>query len=397
LLTDDAGVSAPRTASLGEVRPFRVHVPEATLEDVNRRLGAVRGTSFPLRDPELGIDVAQLQRVLDYWRQRFDWRRVEAELNRHEHVVVEVDGLDIHAVHARGHGPDPLPVIITHGWPSSFAEILPVVELLTRPADFGGDDTDAFDVVIPSLPGYVFSGAPLELADATAAAIARRFHGLMAALGYDRYGASGGDVGARVTAWLGAQEPRALIGLHMSSGAISPDLAVNDDEHAWLAEEARFWDAEGAYLHIQRTKPRTLAMSLNDSPSGLAAWIVEKWSEWGDTAGDAVARIGADQLLTHVMLHWAAESVGSSFLTYAAFDLPPGPRPPAKTVEAPVALYLCPAEPRRVPPRRWAERQYRVVRWSVMPRGGHFLATEEPELFAEDIRAFFRPLRAHSR
>ena len=341
----------------------------------------------------LGVDPSQLERLMAYWRDSFDWRRVEAELNRFDHLLVEVDGLDVHAVHALGDGPNPLPVIIGHGWPSSFAEILPAVELLTRPADVGGDPADAFDVVIPSLPGYVFSAPPLELADATAARIAQRLHGLMAALGYDRYGASGGDVGARVAAWMGAQEPDALVGLHLSCNAVSPDVAETDEERAWLAHERQWWDAHGAYLQVQQTTPRTLAMALTDSPLGLAAWMLEKWTDWGDTAGDAIARFGEDQLLTHVMLHWVTGSIGSSVLTYTALDLPPGPRPPARSVTAPAGFYLSDAEPHGIPPRSWAERQYNVTRWTVTTRGGHFLPTEEPELFAADLREFFRPLR----
>jgi pimeloyl-ACP methyl ester carboxylesterase len=380
--------------SIGEIRPFRISVPEDVLEDLGRRLRMVRSGSILPREPRLGFDQAQLTRLASYWRDEFDWHRVQSELNRFEHLLVAVDDLDIHAVHCRGEGPDRMPLIITHGWPSSFVEILPTIELLTRPVAHGGRPEDAFDVVVPSLPGYVFSGAPRELADATAARIARRFHGLMNALGYARYGASGGDVGARVTAWLGAQEADALIGLHMSGNAISPDVAVEADERGWLEQEARFWPAEGAYFEMQRTKPRTLGMALNDSPLGLAAWIVEKWTDWGGTNGDALARFGEDNLLTTVMLYWATGSIASSLLTYSAFDLPPGPRPPAGMATPPAGLYLCPDEPRLIPPKRWAERQYDVARWSVLPRGGHFLPTEEPELFVRDLREFFRPLRA---
>jgi pimeloyl-ACP methyl ester carboxylesterase len=397
-VTDDASAGPTGVASVGAVRPFRIEVPDETLDDLQRRLNAARGVSFPLDEPALGIDLAVLARVLAHWRDGFDWRRVERELNRFDHVLVEVDGMDVHAVHRRGEGPRPLPVIIGHGWPSSFAEVLPVVELLTRPAEFGGDPADAFDVIVPSLPGYVFSAPPLALVDATAASIARRWHGLMGALGYDRYGASGGDVGARVAAWMAAQEPQAVLGLHLSCNAISSpeieaDTVLSDEERAWLARDERWWETEGAYLQIQRTKPRTLAMAMNDSPLGLAAWMIEKWSAWGDSAGDPIARFGLDGLLTQVMLHWVAGSIGTSFLTYTAFALPPGPRPPAGSVTAPVGFYVSEAEPHGVPPRGLAQRQYQVARWSLIPRGGHFLPMEEPELFAEDLRELFRPLR----
>ena len=384
-------------ASPGEVRPFGIDVPGSVLEDVQRRLAAQRPLAFPLAEPELGVDLAVLQKVVDRWRDGFDWRSIERELNRFDHVLVEVEGLDVHAVHARGEGPKPLPLIIGHGWPSTFAEVLPVVDLLTRPGDFGGDRGDAFDVIIPSLTGYAFSAPPRVLSDATAARMGDRWHGLMRALGYERYCASGGDIGARVAAWMGAQVPEAIIGLHLSCNAISPpdDDALSDEERAWLGREAKWWELEGGYEHIQRTKPRSLGVALNDSPVGVAAWLIEKWSAWGDTGGDVLSRFEIDDLLTHVMLHWATGSMGTSTLTYTAFRVPPGPRPPAGSVSAPVGFYVSEAEPHGIPPRRFAEVQYEhVAQWSVIPRGGHFLPAEEPELFAEDVRKFFRPLRA---
>jgi len=386
------------TPAAGPVRPFRIEIPEATLADLNRRLGGTRGLGFPLADPDLGLDEAILARLLAHWRERFDWRAVEQRLNGYDHVLVEVDGMDVHAVHVRGEGPSPLPLLVSHGWPSSFAEILPAVDLMTRPGEHGGDPADAFDVVIASLPGYAFSAPPIELADSGAERMARRFHGLMTALGYERYGASGGDIAARVAAWMGAQEPDALVGLHLSCNAISsPDDAAaraEPDAAAWLTREADWWDDGGGYEHIQRTRPRTLAVALNDSPLGTAAWFIEKWSAWADGAEDPIARFGADELLTHVMLHWCAGSVGTSVLTYTAARDRPGMRPPAGAVSVPAGFYLSEPEPHGIPPRSFAERQYQVARWSVLPRGGHFLPTEEPELYADDLRAFFRPLRS---
>lgn len=377
------------------VRPFQIEVPDEVLEDLQRRLRAHRNPRFPLQDQELGIDLAALEEVVAHWRDRFDWRAIERELNRFDHVLVEVDGLDIHAVHVRGEGPSPLPLVIGHGWPSSFVEILPVVEMLTRPADFGGDPADAFDVVIPSLTGYAWSAPPRLLSDATAARMADRWHGLMRALGYERYGASGGDIGARVAAWLGAKVPEAIVGVHVSCNAISPPETgdLTGEEREWLDREANWWAIEGGYEHIQRTKPRTVAVALDSSPVGAAAWLIEKWSSWAETGGDPIARFGLDQLLTHVMVHWTAGTFGSSCLTYTAFRLPPGPRPPAGEVTVPVGVYVSEAEPHGIPPRSFAERQYDVARWSVIPRGGHFLPAEEPELFAQDVRDFFRPLR----
>lgn len=381
----------------GPVRPFTIEIPEATLADLQRRLAATRVPEFPLADPDLGLDSGIVARLLGHWRERFDWRAVEQRLNDFDHVLVEVDGMDVHAVHVRGEGPAPLPLLVSHGWPSSFAEILPAVDLMTHPGDHGGDPADAFDVVIASLPGYAFSAPPIELADSGAERMARRFHGLMTALGYERYGASGGDIAARVAAWIGALQPAAIVGLHLSCNAISapeePAARAESEAAAWLAREAEWWDDGGGYEHIQRTRPRTLAVALNDSPLGAAAWFVEKWAAWADGAADPIARFGADELLTHVMLHWCAGSVGTSVLTYSAARDRPGMRPPAGAVSVPAGFYLSEPEPHGIPPRSFAERQYQVARWSVLPRGGHFLPTEEPELYVEDLREFFRPLR----
>jgi pimeloyl-ACP methyl ester carboxylesterase len=380
----------------GAVRPFRIAIPEETLVDLAQRLRASRVVELPLADPGLGLDATIRASVLEHWRDRFDWRTVERRLNELDHILVDVDGMDVHAVHARGQGPSPLPLLVSHGWPSSFAEILPALDLMTRPGQFGGDPADAFDVVIASLPGYAFSAPPTELDDAGAPRMAKRFHGLMTALGYERYGASGGDIAARVAAWMGAQNPDAVVGLHLSCNAISlPDPAEADrEEAAWAAREGEWWDDGGGYEHIQRTRPRTLAVALNDSPLGAAAWMIEKWSEWSDDAADPISRFGADALLTHVMLHWCAGTVGTSVLTYtAAARDRQGMRPPAGAVRVPVGFYLSEAEPHGIPPRSLADRQYEVARWSVLPRGGHFLPTEEPELYVEDLREFFRPLR----
>ena len=381
----------------GPVRPFRIDVPDAILADLDRRLATSRVLDFPLADPDLGLDPEILARLLEHWRDRFDWRAVEQRLNRFDQVLVEVDGMDVHAVHVAGEGPGPMPLLVSHGWPSSFAEILPAVDLMTRPSEFGGSAEDAFDVVIASLPGYPFSAPPIELADSGAERMARRFHGLMTALGYERYGASGGDIAARVAAWIGAREPSAVIGLHLSCNAISspaPSGETADPEAAaWLARESGWWDDGGGYEHIQRTRPRTLAMALNDSPIGAAEWIVEKWSAWADGAEDPIARFGADQLLTHVMLHWCAGTLGSSVLTYTAARDRAGMRPPAGAVPVPAGFYLSEPEPHGIPPRSFAERHYQVARWSVLPRGGHFLPAEEPELYVDDLREFFRPLR----
>jgi epoxide hydrolase len=325
-----------------------------------------------------------------------------------------VDGVGLHFVHVPGTGPAPLPLVLTHGWPSSFYELLSLVPLLTNPASHGGDPADAFDVVIPSLPGYGFSD-PL-VARGSSARIPELWVRLMTeVLGYGRFGAHGGDIGAYVTSRLGYEFPDQVVGIHVTMVA-EADLGPgakppSDAERAFLAERVAGQETGGGYAHLQRTRPQTLAYGLADSPVGLAAWIVDKWREWSDCGGDPERRFAKDQLLTNVTLYWVTGTIGSSFRVYRDWALGMADRPeawqgrdrgkvPAGIEPRPLPVGEQITVPTAVPlfherwPREWAERVYGDLRrFTQMPRGGHFPAMEEPGLLVEDLRGFFRALR----
>lgn len=398
------------------IQPFEIHTSRYVLDDLQDRL---RRTRWP-NPPEgvgwtLGTELATLRALLDYWRDGFDWRAQEEKLCAFEHFRATFEGFGLHFIHAHGKGPNPIPIILTHGWPGSFFEMYKLIPLLTDPAAHGADPADAFDVVVPSLPGYGFSDAPPALGFTSE--IPRLWTELMAELGYDRFGAHGVDVGASVTNLLGLFYPERLLGIHVTYPA-EPFLGtgappLSERERAFLAGRAPGQEAEGGYTHIQRTKPLTLAYGLNDSPAGLAAWIVEKYRAWSDCGGDVEQSFSRDELLTTVMIYWLSGSIGSSFQVYRDWalgaesnphawatrdDIPGGvaskPLPPGERIEVPAAVALFPADPPASMPREWAERGYTDLRrFTRMPRGGHFPALETPELLAEDLRNFFRPLR----
>ena len=360
-----------------ETEPFSIAIEEGVLADLRERIGRTR---WPAPSPEApwaqGTDLDYLRDLLAYWAEGFDWREQERRLNEVDHFLADVDGVRIHYVHMRHGG---LPLILTHGWPSTFVEHLQLVPYL-----------GAFDLVIPSLPGYGFSQRP---ARNTTRDTARRWHRLMQGLGYERYGAQGGDFGASVTTHMALEEPDRLVGIHLHqiddrppAGGPSPTPA----EREYVAA-VEAWDAvERGYSLIQSTKPQTVAYALNDSPAGLAAWILEKWRSWSDDL-DAVGR---DVLLTNLTLFWATETMGSSMRDYYDMRwhrtaLAPGTR---VTVPTAVALFANELVSEGTPPREWAERLYDIRRWTPMPRGGHFAPAEQPALLAQDIAAFFGPL-----
>ncbi|MGA7732386.1 MAG: epoxide hydrolase family protein, partial [Chloroflexia bacterium] len=346
-------------------------------------------------------DWEYMRELVEYWLEGFDWRKQERYINSFSHFRAEVDGMGIHYVHARGKGPDPMPLIITHGWPSSFYEMLGVVPLLTDPASYGGDPEDAFDVVVPSLPGYGFSDRRVRRGPL-------RVHGLWTklmvdGLGYRRFGAQGGDVGAGVTSNLGRYAGEHVLGIHLHSDLNwpepMPDLSeLSDAEKDYLARVEAWEREEGGYSHLQGTKPLTLAYGLNDSPVGLAAYIVEKFKGWGDCEGDIERRFTKDDLLTTVTIYWATQTIYGTMIGYYEGRHATGvPTPTIGSagiggkVEVPTGVAMFPKDFRV--PREWAERGYNVQHWTEIPKGGHFAAMEEPQLLAEDIRAFFRPLR----
>ena len=379
------------------IEPFTIAINEAVLDDLRRRIQQTRWPDqLPGNGWEQGTELDYLRELLAYWADRFDWRAQQDALNRLNHYRAELNGLGIHFVHQHGAGAAPIPLVLTHGWPSSFLELLPLVPLLTDPAAHGIAGP-AFDLVIPSLPGYGFSDRPRRTG-VTVQYIATLWHQLMRGLGYTRYAAGGGDFGCGVATYLGRDHPEALIGLHLSTLDVAPytgpgSRPLSEAERAYLEHNAAWWHAEGGYKALQATKPQTVGYGLTDSPAGLAAWLIEKWRSWSDCDGEIERRFSRDFLLSTLTLYWVTETITSSMRTYYD-DRRFGPVGRDTFVSAPTAVAVFANEyvPEGIPPREWAERLYAVRRWTVMPRGGHFAAQEEPELLAQDIGAFFAEL-----
>jgi pimeloyl-ACP methyl ester carboxylesterase len=348
---------------------------------------------------EQGTDLEYLKSLLAYWADEFDWDAQERLLNAANQFRAGLDGVQIHFVHERarrGHG---IPLILTHGWPSTFAELLPLVPFLTDP-DAHGIEGPAFDVVIPSLPGYGFSDRPAQVG-VNYQHVAGLWHRLMRGLGYERYGAQGGDFGAGIATFMALNNPKPMIGVHLSNLEIAPYTGpgarpLSAAERTYRERNEAFWQEEYGYKAIQSTKPQTLGYALNDSPAGLAAWILEKWRSWADSRGNLDERISRDFLLTMVTLYWVTQTITSSMRDYfdndnKRFRITLGQQ---EFVDVPtgVAVFANNFVDEGTPPREWAERLYNVRRWTPMPRGGHFAAAEEPELLARDIAAFFADL-----
>ena len=382
-----------------EVRPFTIQVPDEVLEDLRQRLGKTR---FPDEIPGSGWDYGSnldyLKELVQYWRTDFDWRAQEEKLNRFHHYKTPVDGLDIHFIHERGVGPNPMPLVMTHGWPSCFFEMTKIIPLLTDPGRHGGDPADAFDMVVPSLPGFGFSDHA-KTRGMDVRRVAGMWNQLMTEnLGYPRFAAQGGDIGAGVTSRLGYAHADHLYGIHLTSiTRPTPYLGpgsrpITDAEQALIDQRARWQQEEGGYAHIQGTKPQTLAYGLNDSPAGLAAWIVEKYRTWSDCNGDVESRYTKDELLTIVTIYWVTQTISSSTRMYLENQRQLWVMGKDENVPAPAGMAMFPQEIAR-PPREWGERSNHVVRWEEMPTGGHFAALEEPELLAQEVRAFFRQFR----
>src|SRR5579872_758458 len=381
------------------IEKFNINVAEAVLADLNRRLDAMRWPdALDNVGWEMGSSLSYMQSLAEYWRKTYDWRRQEAALNQLPQYRIAVDGFHIHFAHVRSKAPKPLPLIITHGWPGSFMEMAKIIPLLTDPEAHGGKAEDAFDVVVPSLPGYGFSDRPRERG-MNPFKVAELWARLMGELGYERFAAQGGDWGAAVSTALGLDHAQRIIGIHLNYiagrfllvGTLNQPPA-DDVAKSYLGELRGWWDLEGGYSHIQSTKPQTLGYGLNDSPVGLAAWIIEKFRTWSDCSGDVESIFTRDELLTNVMIYWATQTIHSSTRLYYETREHPFQLSPTNRVKPPVAVALFPKEI-AMPPRALAERGYNIVRWTAMPRGGHFAAMEEPELLAQDLREFFRPLR----
>ena len=382
--------------------PFEIAIRQASLDDLSDRLARTRfADDFANDDWNFGMPASYLRELVAYWHEEYDWRAQETAMNQYANYRVELDGVPIHFVHERGRGPAPVPIILTHGWPWTFWDYERVIGPLSDPAAHGGDPGDAFDVIVPSLPGTAFS-SPLRTAGIGVTQTADLWVRLMRdVLGYDRFGAGGGDSGVFVSSWLGHAYASHIIGVHLNFPAPISMAAlgtIRDDdyapeERAWLAERG---SARGTAAHmiVQTEDPQTLAYGLNDSPAGLAAWIVGCRRNWSDCDGDVERRFSKDDLLTTVSLYWLTESFHTSVRFYAESWRTDWPRvhdrePP---IEAPTAVAVFPKELARVP-RRFMERQANLTHWSVMPRGGHFAPAEEPDLMIDDLRSFFRGLR----
>ncbi|GIF68003.1 hydrolase [Asanoa ishikariensis] len=376
-------------------RPFLVDVPDEVLDDLRARLRATRWPSpAPGAAWEQGTDLSYLRELVAFWADGFDWRAAERRLNSYPQFVEVVDGVPIHFVHQRAAGGGGLPLVLTHGWPSAWVELLPLVSRLTDPAAHGIDGP-AFDVVAPSLPGYGFTARPAHTG-VTTRYVAGLWHGLMAALGYPRYGAQGGDFGAGVATWMALTATERVTGVHLTTPEVWPYLGpgsapLTPTEQAYVDHLAAWDSTERGYTAIQSTRPQTLGYGLTDSPAGLAAWIVEKWRAWGDTGGDVDGRLGRDFLLTLLTVYWATGSITTSIRDYYDNRWHGSAPGPADRVTVPTATAVFANEfvPEGVPPPSWAERLYDVRRRTVFPRGGHFAAVEEPDLVARDIAEFF--------
>jgi len=378
---------------------FSIQISDAVLADLQRRLEATRWPDeLENSGWELGSNLAYMRSLVEYWRDGYDWRREEAALNQLPQFRIAIDGLRIHFVHVRGKGPSPLPLIVTHGWPGSFIEMRKLIPLLADPVAHGGRGEDAFDVVVPSLPGYGFSDRPRERG-MEPSKIAALWVQLMQELGYKRFGAQGGDWGSTISVALGLNHPEYTIAIHLNyiGGRFLLGGTLNEppeDEVAgdYLKQIRAWWEVEGGYNHEQGTKPQTLGYALNDSPVGLAAWIIEKFRTWSDCAGDVESVFTRDELLTNVMIYWLTETGPSSVRLYCESRLRPLKLSRIHRVQPPVAVALFPKEI-AMPPRTLAERGLNITRWTQMPRGGHFAAMEQPELLASDLREFFRSFR----
>jgi pimeloyl-ACP methyl ester carboxylesterase len=380
------------------VQPFSVAIDQAVIDDLR---GRIRNSRLPEAAPgapwSQGTDRAWLTRLLGYWADEFDWRAAERELNRFSHFRALAGDTEIHFVHSRAGSGGGIPLILGHGWPSCFAEMLPLVPRLTDPGAHGIDGP-AFDVVIPSLPGYGFSARPAVPGGVTYRYVAGLWHRLMRGLGYARYGAGGGDFGAGIATFMALDDPGPLIGLHLTNLELAPytgpgSRPLSAAERRYVEQAGRWDEAERGYTAIQSTKPQTLGYALTDSPAGLAAWILEKWRSWSDSGGDPAARFSTDFLLTIVTLYWVTGTITSSMRDYFDNRRWQGePRlGPDDLVHVPTAVASFPhmLVPEGEPPREWAERLYNIRRWTAMPRGGHFAPAEEPDLVARDIAAFF--------
>lgn len=378
------------------VQPFTIDVSQEVLDDLNKRLARTRWTDeVDGAGWDYGTNLAYLKELVTYWKNDYDWRTQEAKLNEFSHFHADVDGVGIHFIHEKGKGPNPMPLLLTHGWPDSFYRMVKIIPMLTDPARFDGDPADSFDVIVPSVPGHGFSDR-VDKGGMSSYRTAELWATLMHdVLGYEKFAAMGGDVGSEVTLHLARLHPEYMVGIHLTDVSYPqapPDGSEpGENAYAYFEGLGKWFSEQGAYMMIQSTKPQTLAYGLNDSPVGLASWIIEKFQAWGDTHGDIESRFSKDELLTNIMIYWVTETVNSAARRYyegmhGAPQLWPGDR-----IEVPTAIAQFPTE--LLPPRDWLEEMVNLQRYTTMSKGGHFAALEEPKLLANDLREFFRAYR----
>jgi pimeloyl-ACP methyl ester carboxylesterase len=373
------------------IQPFHIAIPQETIDDLRERLARTRwpdeaegaGWSY-------GTNLGYMQQLVHYWQHDYDWRKHEASLNTLSHFKAEVDGIGIHFIHERGKGPNPTPLLLLHGWPDSFYRYHKVIPMLTDPARFGGDPNNSFDVIVPSLPGQGFS----DRKPMTMEKLADLFAKLMTEiLGYQKFVAAGGDGGSLISMEMARYQPDLLLGIHLTDVGY-PDQTTDfstltPPEQEFAAFIQQWWMRDGAFNMIQATKPQSLAYAMNDSPTGIAAWIMS-FITTGSTGEEIEKRFGKDELLTNITIYWVTQTIGSSFrIYYEAAHAVPGPKH-GQRPSVPAAVAHCPWDAPL--PREWAERQVNLKHFTDFPRGGHFTAWEEPELYANDIQDFINEL-----
>jgi pimeloyl-ACP methyl ester carboxylesterase len=366
-----------------------ISVSNADLADLRARLIATRWpTGWPLADWEAGTGAGELRRLVEFWASGYDWHSHEAAVNALPSHFAELDGVPIHYLRYDGERPDALPIVLTNGWPSTVLELTGLAERLAAPSRYGGDPAQAFTVIVPSLPGFGFSPQRPSFDDSQQTH--ELWHRLMREeLGFQRYAAHGGDLGAGITSRLAEAYPAEVVGIHLmavANPASYDEASLTPQERAYLAEQAQWAAQEGGYQHEQSTRPLTLSYALADSPTGLLAWILEKYRAWSDSGGEVSTRFSDDFLLTQASLYWFTRTISTSFRPY--YEYGNGLTRRVERVSVPTALALFPADLSH-PPRSWAARTYNVTRYTPMPRGGHFAAHEEPDLLAQDITEFF--------
>ncbi len=379
------------------IQPFRIDVPDQTLEQIRTQVADYPWHEMPDDGGwAYGTPLGYMKELCAYWINEFDWRKQEAAINRFSHFIAPVEGIDLHFIQEKGDGPSPLPLIISHGWPGSIVEFLDIIQPLAHPQRFGGSEDDAFDVIVPSLPGFGFSGRPARPIGPRK--MADLFNKLMTdVLRYPNYLAQGGDWGGAISSWLGFEHAPACQAIHINILTMRhPDGPHGPEEEAWAVQFEHDQSLENGYRTQQATKPQTLSYAMMDSPVGVAAWIIEKFNSWSDTDGDNIESAHTkDSLLTNIMVYLVTKTFNTaSWIYYGRRE--EGGRllsTDNRRVEVPTAAALFPAELLAWPPRSYVERLYNITHWSEMPRGGHFAALEEPELLIDDIRAFARTLR----